>query len=107
MEVIEIVEYNVNPKTNILEVTFRLMDDSEDMVREDKMDYSIAEEYGYNLEDETFDFFEMGFDKDDEDLLFEEDPEAGDILIDEDQLISFLNEYYIVNPDSIPQPEFY
>ena len=44
MEVIEIVEYNVNPKTNILEVTFRLMDDSEDMVREDKMDYSIAEE---------------------------------------------------------------
>ena len=54
MEVIEIVEYNVNPKTNILEVTFRLMDDSEDMVREDKMDYSIAEEYGYNLEDETF-----------------------------------------------------
>ena len=49
MEVIEIVEYNVNPKTNILEVTFRLMDDSEDMVREDKMDYSIAEEYGYNL----------------------------------------------------------
>ena len=107
MEVIEIVEYNVNPKTNILEVTFRLMDESEDMVREDKMDYSIAEEYGYNLEDETFDFFEMDFDEDDEDLLFEEDPEVGDTLIDEDQLISFLNEYYTVNPNRLPKAEIY
>ena len=107
MEVIEIVEYNVNPKTNILEVTFRLMDDSEDMVREDKRDYSIAEEDGSYLEDETFDFFEMGFDEDDEDLLFEEDSEVGDTLIDEDQLISFLNEYYTVNPNRLPKAEIY
>ena len=107
MEVIEIVEYNINPKTNILEVTFRLMDDSEDMVREDKMDYSIAEEDGYNLEDEIIAFFEMGFDEDDEDLLFEEDSEVGDTLIDEDQLISFLNEYYTVNPNRLPKAEIY
>jgi hypothetical protein len=49
----------------------------------------------------------MGFDEDDEDLLFEEDPEAGDILIDEDQLISFLNEYYTVNPNILPKAEIY
>jgi hypothetical protein len=59
------------------------------------------------LEDETFDFFEMDFDEDDEDLLFEEDPEVGDTLIDEDQLISFLNEYYTVNPNRLPKAEIY
>ena len=30
-----------------------------------------------------------------------------DLFDDEDILISFLNEYYIVNPDSIPDVEFY
>jgi hypothetical protein len=47
------------------------------------------------------------FDEDDEDLLFEEDPEVGDTLIDEDQLISFLNEYYTVNPNRLPKAEIY
>ena len=58
MEVVEIISYLVNPKTDLLEVSFRLMGDSEDMIREDKIDYSVAEEYGYTLEDdESFDFF--------------------------------------------------
>ena len=58
MEVVEIISYLVNPKNDLLEVSFRLMGDSEDMVREDKIDYSVAEEYGYTLEDnDSFDFF--------------------------------------------------
>jgi hypothetical protein len=101
MEIIEIISYSVNVKKNILEVVFRTMDDSEDMVREDRMDYSLAEDYGYQLEEEDFDLF---FD-DDED--FEDDYDENEVFLDEDQLISFLNEYYTVNPKSLPKPEIY
>lgn len=106
MEVVEIISYLVNPKNDLLEVSFRLMGDSEDMIREDKIDYSIAEEYGYSLEDdESFDFF-VYEDEDDEDLLFEDDLD-DETIIDEDQLMSFLNEYYTVNPDRLPKPEIF
>jgi hypothetical protein len=102
MEIIEIISYSVNVKKNILEVVFRTMDDSEEMVREDRMDYSLAEDYGYQLEEEDFDLF---FDDDDED--FEDDYDENEVFLDEDQLISFLNEYYTVNPKSLPKPEIY
>lgn len=105
MEVVEIISYLVNPKNDLLEVSFRLMGDSEDMIREDKIDYSVAEEYGYNLEDEeSFDFFV--YEDEDEDSLFEDDLD-DDMIIDEDQLMSFLNEYYTVNPNRLPKPEIF
>ena len=103
MEIIEIISYSVNVKKNILEVVFRTMDDSEEMVREDRMDYSLAEDYGYQLEEEDFDLF---FD-DDDDEDFEDDYDENEVFLDEDQLISFLNEYYTVNPKSLPKPEIY
>lgn len=106
MEVIEIISYVVNPKTNVLEVSFRLMEDTDEMVRDDSMDYSLAEEYGYNLEDESFDFFDDDF-EDDEDSLFDDIDIEMELILDEDQLISFLNEYYTVNPNSLPKPEIY
>lgn len=105
MEVVEIISYLVNPKTDLLEVSFRLMGDSEDMIREDKIDYSVAEEYGYTLEDdESFDFFV--YEDEDEDSLFEDDSD-DETIIDEDQLMSFLNEYYTVNPNRLPKPEIF
>jgi hypothetical protein len=65
----------------------------------DTIDYRVVESYGFDLITESFDFF----DDDLEDDSFEETK----IELDEDILISFLNEYYIVNPNSIPDPEFY
>lgn len=103
MEIVEIISYSVNLKKNILEVSFRTMDDSEEVIREDRMDYSLAEEYGYELEEEDFDLF---FDIDEEED-FEEDLDLNEVLLDEDQLISFLNEYYTVNPKSLPKPDVY
>jgi hypothetical protein len=103
MEIVEIISYSVNLKKNILEVSFRTMDDSDDVIREDKMDYSLAEEYGYELEEEDFDLF---FDIDEEED-FEEDLDINEVLLDEDQLMSFLNEYYTVNPKSLPKPDVY
>jgi hypothetical protein len=99
MEIKEIVSYYFNNETNLVDVSFRTIEDDEDVVRIDTIDYSVIESYGFDLIAESFDFF----DDDLEDDLFEETI----IELDEDILISFLNEYYIVNPDSIPDPEFY
>jgi hypothetical protein len=99
MEIKEIVSYYFNNETNLVDVSFRTIEDEEDVVRIDTIDYSVIESYGFDLITESFDFF----DDDLEDDLFEETK----IELDEDILISFLNEYYIVNPSSIPNPEFY
>ena len=99
MEIKEIVSYYFNNETNLVDVSFRTIEDDEDIVRIDTIDYSVIASYGFDLIAESFDFF----DDDLEDDLFEETI----IELDEDILISFLNEYYIVNPDSIPDPEFY
>jgi hypothetical protein len=99
MEIKEIVSYYFNNETNLVDVSFRTIEDEEDVVRIDTIDYSVIESYGFDLIAESFDFF----DDDLEDDLFEETK----IELDEDILISFLNEYYIVNPSSIPNPEFY
>jgi hypothetical protein len=99
MEIKEIVSYYFNNETNLVDVSFRTIEDEEDVVRVDTIDYSVIESYGFDLITESFDFF----DDDLEDDSFEETK----IELDEDILISFLNEYYIVNPNSIPDPEFY
>ena len=99
MEIKEIVSYFLNAESNILEVTFRTISDSDDVLRTDNIDYSISEEYGYVLESDYFNFFE----DDDE----ENDYMNLELELDEDVLISFLNEYYEVNPKSLPKPEYY
>lgn len=98
MEISEVVSYYLNVDTNILDVTFRTIDDAEDQVRTDSIDFKVVEEYGFDLETETFDFF-----SDDE----EYDEEDKEIEFDEQELLSFLNEYYTVNPDSLPLSEIY
>lgn len=101
MEIKEIVTYYVNKDTNILEVTFRTIDDSEDEVRVDNLDYDLVEEYGYNLEMESFDFFGAD-DSDDYEYNYEDD-----IELDERDLASFLNEYYTINPSKMPKSQIY
>jgi hypothetical protein len=99
MEIKEIVSYYFNNETNLVDVSFRTIEDEEDVVRMDTIDYSVIESYGFDLITESFDFFD--------DDLEEDSYEEVKIELDEDILISFLNEYYIVNPDSIPDVEFY
>jgi hypothetical protein len=99
MEIKEIVSYYFNSEKNLLEISFRTIEDEEDVVRIDTINYDVVESYGFDLITESFDFF----DDDLEDDSYEEEK----IELDEDELMSFLNEYYIVNPNSIPNPEFY
>ena len=100
MEIKEILSYFLNSDSNILEVSFRTIEDEDDVLRNDNINYSIVSEYGFELETETFDFFGEEFDE-----------ELGDdeekIELDEDELVSFLNEYYTINQDSIPKAELY
>ena len=99
MEIKEIVSYYFNNETNLVDVSFRTIEDEEDVVRIDTINYNVIESYGFDLITESFDLFDDEL----EDDLFEETK----IELDEDILISFLNEYDIVNQASIPNPEFY
>jgi len=100
MEIKEIVSYFLNEDTDILDVSFRTIEDPDDVVRVDKIDFTIIEEYGFELITDTFDFFN---DEDNEDDSYE--PEK--IELDEDELIMFLNEYYMINPDELPKAELF
>lgn len=101
MEIKEIISYYLNGDTNIIEVSFRTIDDEEDVFRNDTIDYDVVEEYGFDLVTESFDFF--GDDEEFEGDIFEEEK----IELDEDELTIFLNEYYLVNPSKLPKSEFY
>ena len=101
MEIKEVLNYYLSKDNNLLEVTFRTIEDSEDLIRIDNIDYSLVEDYGYELESESFDFFGV-----DDDGEFEDDIKE-ELELDETELISFLNEYYTVNPKSLPSAEPY
>jgi hypothetical protein len=100
MEIKEIVSYFLNTDSNILEVSFRTIDDDEEVFRTDNIDYSIVENYGFELVTESFDFF-------DDDLDDEFGEDENKVELDEGELIVFLNEYYTINPDSLPRADFY
>jgi hypothetical protein len=100
MEIKEIVSYYLNSDVHLLEVTFRTIDDNEDVIRTDNIDYNLVEEYGYELEYEEFDIF--GFNEEEDEVV-----DKNKIELDEDELLSFLNEYYMVNSDKLPNPEIY
>ena len=100
MEVREIISYYIYEDTKRMEITFRLTIDSEDEVRNDIINLDDSKEFGYNLIEESYDFFDMLDYEDDEDDFEDDFP-----TIDEDLLFSFLNEYYIVNPDKLPKVE--
>jgi len=98
MEIKEIVSYFLNEETDILDVSFRTIEDPDDVIRVDKIDFMVIEEYGFELISENYEFF---------DEYEDEDFEPEKIELDEDELIIFLNEYYLVNPEELPKPELF
>jgi hypothetical protein len=94
MEVSEIINYYINKNNNVIEVEFRFLTDHEDVIREDIIEYSYLTEFGFH--EETF----FGDDWDDK---WEDFTDTDDEYVDEDDLVSFLNEYYVVYSDRIPK----
>jgi len=101
MEIKEIVSYSVLPSANILEVAFRTIDDSDEEIRNVEIEYSEVSEYGFELETESFDLF---FDDDDEDI---KNTNEDSVELDEEELVNFLNEYFLVNPSKLPESSIF
>lgn len=101
MELQELVYFYILEESRTIEVSFRLTTDGEDEVRTDFIELSEAEDFGYNIITEDLEF--MGDYMDDDDDYVDD---WSDITsIDEESLISFLNEYYVINPDKLPKAE--
>jgi hypothetical protein len=96
MEIIEIVSFHLNNFEQVLEVSFRTNNDTEDLVREDKIPFIEIEDFGYNFHNYV----------EDNELTEEDEFYDDDLFVDENEILSFLNEYYILFIDKLPNAEF-
>jgi hypothetical protein len=100
MEIKELESFYINETSQTLDVTFRIHIDNDDEIRTDQIDLSETKTFGYNLlEESTSDFFD---DEEFEDIFDDDDTE-----LDEEEIISFLNEYYLIYPDRLPETQLY
>lgn len=63
------------------------------------IDLSESSDFGFELISEDYGMFDE--DEEDDDEYYWLDSQS----IDEDNLISFLNEYYVIYPNKLPKPE--
>jgi len=103
MEIKELVSYYINETSHMLEVTFRTLTDNDDEIRTDQIVLEEIETFGYNISNN---FKEDFYDDDDEEFedMFDnfEDEE-----LDEDEIVSFLNEYYLIYPKKLPEAQLF
>jgi len=99
MEIKEIVSYYIDDSSQTLDVTFRTLIDSDDEIRNDQIEIHEVSELAYDfILNEIIEFDEDG----------EQDIDYLDELnVYEDDIISFLNEYYVVYPNRLPKSEFF
>jgi hypothetical protein len=103
MEVREIVDTEVNELSIV--VKFRIDRDSDDVIRSYEFLKRDIEDSGYEVfyKDEFDDDFDENWDEE-TDWDFDLDSDYQDI--DEDELISYMNEFFLINGD-LPEPEAY
>ena len=100
MEIKEIVSYYVDTENEVLEVYFRTTEDEDDIIRNDEIDLNETKDFAYYLDVKIDDFGVL-------DEEYEEEFVDSDIVIEPEQIISFLNEYYTVFPDRLPKSELF
>jgi hypothetical protein len=104
MEVREIVETII--REPVLEVRFRMDIDGDDVIRVKEFIIDEIEDYGYKVLTEDFDIFgDLSWSDDDDEYEFD-DEEPSEMEVDEDELILFMNEFFMISGD-IPEPEFF
>jgi hypothetical protein len=96
MEIQELIFFYLHENSNQVEVQFRLTIDSDEEIRTDMIDINEAIDFGYEIIMEDYNQDE----EDEEDYYWLDSPS-----IDEDNLLQFLNEYYVINSDKLPKPE--
>jgi len=109
MEIKELVTYYINESEETLDVTFRLSIDGDDEIRTDQIEIGVIKSFGYNLDDlRTNNLLEMYNEDDDgDDDLFGDLFSDGIEDFDSDEVKSFLNEYYLIFPDRLPDVDFF
>jgi hypothetical protein len=105
MEIKEIVSFYINDTTKTLDVTFRTLLDSDEELREDKIYFEEVRDFGYDFINDENDNYRgiLGEDFDDD---FDEDY-YDESDVDEQEIISFLNEYYLIYPSKLPDSEIF
>ena len=103
MEIREIISFYVNTTNEVLEVDFRLIEDDDSHVRTDKIELSELQDFGLEINHEHLDMMDDIM-EDYDDLDDEEEPIEE---LDRDELLSFLTEYYTVNPDKLPEASLF
>lgn len=102
MEIKELVSFYINEVSETLEVSFRIISDNDDEIREDQIELSEVETFGYNLNNKI----DITLFEDDDDEYGSDEDGLMDNF-DEYEVISFLNEYYIIYPDYLPDSELF
>jgi UDP-N-acetylglucosamine 2-epimerase len=100
MEVREIISSFINKESNILKVEFRFIGD--EGVRQDFIEFEYVQEFGYDNSNIMDVFESLGMDDEWDDW----DSDDSEGFMDDETIISFLNEYYIVFPEKIPDEEY-
>jgi len=88
----------------MVEVEFRLSTDSDSEIRIDSFDIDTIEDYGFNVYSEEYDIFDaITLEYTDEDIEDVEETSIYDIT--EDDLYSFMDEYYSLHRNKVPDIE--
>jgi hypothetical protein len=102
MEIKELESFYVNETSQTLDVTFRILSDNDDEIRTDQIDLQESKTFGYNFFTKEND---EAWDEDDDEDYFDTYNEEYDT--DEEEIISFLNEYYLIYPNRLPDPQLF
>jgi hypothetical protein len=102
MEIKELESFYINETSQTLEVTFRIHSDNEDEIRTDQIDLEESKTFGYILtQNKSDNFYEEEEEEEDYfDEFFDED-------FEEEEIISFLNEYYLIYPKRLPDTQLF
>jgi len=102
MEIKELVSFYINETSQTLEVTFRIHSDNEDEIRTDQIELEESKTFGYVLtQNKSDNFYE---DEEEEEDYFDE---FFDQDFEEEEIISFLNEYYLIYPKRLPDTQLF
>jgi len=103
MQVKELVSFYINETSKTIDVSFRLETDGDEEIRNDSIMINDVESYGYEFLNENIeDLFE-----DEEDFFEKNYNEKYDNEFDETEVLSFLNEYYMINQNKLPPAELF
>ena len=106
MEIKEIVNHYVNFTNDILEVSFRTIDDADNELRNAEIPVVEIIAFGYDFIKNDSNILDA-FDDDEDDDFFDEISMIKDESLDIQDLMSFLNEYYLVYPEQLPKKELF